>query len=390
MTTLRPTDLGIGRLFERVHDAIVAADCETGRIVLWNPGAARIFGYTAAEVNGQPIEIIIPPSLRAAHEAGFSRYRATGRGHYVESQIPLDLPALTKAGDEIRIEMTLSPIDGADGRPYVLAIIRDVTDRKRAEVALHALNADLDRRVAERTAQLEAATSELQAAVQVRDEFLSVAAHELKTPLTSLRGSSQLLLRSFAKGARFDLDALKRRLGVIDAQSVRLSALVNQLLDVSRLDAGRLLLNRSRTDLLALVQGVVTLAQAHTEVHQIRVRGDTIVAAVDPLRIEQVITNLVDNAVKYSPEGGPIELTMGRTGTDAVIAVADRGIGVPPAHRGRIFDRFHQAHSGEHYGGMGLGLYISRQIVELHGGTLTAEFPPDGGTRFIMRLPLSP
>jgi signal transduction histidine kinase len=112
-------------------------------------------------------------------------------------------------------------------------------------------------------------------------------------------------------------------------------------------------------------------------------------AQVDPLRLEQVLANLIDNAIKYSPDGGPIDVTLTAGGDELQIVVTDEGIGVPPEHRERIFDRFYQAHGERRFGGMGLGLYISRQIVELHGGVLKAEHPREGGTWIVLRLPLN-
>src|SRR5690242_3214911 len=135
MSIIGPTDLGIGQLFERVTDAIVVGDPESGNIVLWNPAASRIFGYTADDVVGCPIEILIPSRLRSAHQAGFDHFRATGHGRHVDAQLPMELPALTRSERKIWIEMTLSPIERTDGRPYLLAVIRDVTERRRAEEA---------------------------------------------------------------------------------------------------------------------------------------------------------------------------------------------------------------------------------------------------------------
>jgi signal transduction histidine kinase len=260
------------------------------------------------------------------------------------------------------------------GHPYVpddLVLLQDLADR--AALALE--NARL--------------YAEARAAIGLRDEFLSVAAHELKTPLTGLRGSAQLVLRLLGRDGGIDPDRLRQRLAVIDEQAMKLAHLVDQLLDVSRLEAGRLALEPAPTDLVLLVGAVADAARTRTERHTISVRADEpITAVVDPLRLEQVLTNLLDNAIKYSPAGGPVELTLARpSDSEVAIGVADRGIGVAPEHRAHIFDRFYQAQSGQHYGGMGLGLYISRQIVELHGGTLEAEFPPEGGSRFVVRLP---
>lgn len=227
-------------------------------------------------------------------------------------------------------------------------------------------------------------------AVQLRDEFLSIAAHELKTPMTGLRGSAQLLLRLFDQfGAPSD-ERILRRLTVINQQSAKMSRLVDQLLDVTRIEAGRLTLDRAATDVVAVVQGIAAAAQARGDRHVITVQAEGhLIASVDALRLEQVVTNLLDNAIRYSPSGGPIDVVVRSSASKQVtIAVTDHGIGIPPEHRSRVFDRFYQAHAGRHLGGMGLGLYISREIVELHGGTLDAEFPFEGGTRFVVRLPI--
>ena len=137
---LLPQDLGIGSLFEALGDAVVVADARTGRIVLWNPAASRIFGYSRPEALGLCVEALIPPDLRDRHRAGLARYRETGAGRYVGSDAPLELPALRKGGEEIRVELSLSAIGPPDDEPnggrYALAIIRDVTERKRLEERL--------------------------------------------------------------------------------------------------------------------------------------------------------------------------------------------------------------------------------------------------------------
>ena len=262
------------------------------------------------------------------------------------------------------------------GKPYTDPDVRLLQDlASRAAVALE-------------NSRLFAQTKE---AVNLRNEFLSVAAHELKTPMTALRGSVQLLLRLQEKRGSIDEDRLRERLTVINDQSVKISRLVDRLLDVSRIEAGRLIVDRAPTDLVALIRDVAAAAQARSDRHQISVQSDEpVVASVDALRLEQVVTNLVDNALKYSPNGGLIELAVTHpAGEQVLITVTDHGIGIPPDHRAQIFDRFFQAHPSQYFGGMGLGLYISRQIVDLHGGSLEAEFPESGGTRFVLRLPAS-
>ena len=274
--------------------------------------------------------------------------------------------------------------------------IPEFFQRKRMEEELRQSHENLERRVEARTAELTAANKRLRQEIaerrraeDVRDEFLSVAAHELKTPMTSLRGFAQLLLRQTQKGEMPDPERLQQGLTAIDEQSGKLARLVGQLLDISRLEAGRLVLERKVTDVIALVEDVVAAARATTERHRITVSGASgTLAFVDPLRLEQVITNLVDNAIKYSPEGGPVLIEVAKKKANVWLVVKDGGIGVPQEHRARIFDRFYQAHAGHRLGGMGLGLYISRQIVDLHGGCLEARFPPEGGTEVIVSLPV--
>jgi len=245
--------------------------------------------------------------------------------------------------------------------------------------------------VARRTAQaLEAIRlfEERGEAVALRDEFLSVAAHELKTPLTSLRGFAQLLIMQMEEGQAPDARRLHKALDTIERQSEKLSVLVSQLLDVSRLQAGRLVLERKRTDVAALARHVLEAAAPRTRGHLLELRGaESVTGHVDPIRLEQVITNLVDNAIKYSPAGGPVRVTIAPSGASIRITVTDKGLGIPPEHRDRIFDRFHQAHVERRLGGMGLGLYISREIVELHGGTLTCEESTEAGTRMAVTVP---
>src|SRR5919202_762800 len=214
-----------------------------------------------------------------------------------------------------------------------------------------------------------------QQALTVRNEFLSVAAHELKTPVTSLRGYAQVLIRHFEQGKPLDEDVLQRALHTVDYQS------------------GKLVLDKMRVELVALVRGLVEAARLAQGMHTLVLRAPAeLFAYVDALRFEQVVVNLLDNAVKYSPAGTQIDVELAAADRGTVrLSVRDRGIGIPPDRRHRIFDRFYQAHGQDALAGpstgIGLGLYITRQIVELHGGHIAAEFPTDGGTRFVVALP---
>ncbi|HZU13096.1 MAG TPA: PAS domain-containing sensor histidine kinase [Chloroflexota bacterium] len=260
-------------------------------------------------------------------------------------------------------------------------LLQIVADR----VALAIDHANLVR--AAHTARQEAELAE--ATVKARDEFISIAAHELKTPLTSLQIASQSLLRRLEKGTPPDERSLERSLRTVERQVGRLSRLVTQLLETVRVQAGRLEVHPTPTDLKELIDGVVEQMQLRAGAGEIIVDVPTpVTLSVDPLRFEQVLTNLLDNAVKFSPEAGRVEVTGEKTPDDTVrMTVRDHGIGVPPGHRAHLFERFYQAHGSDHRSGMGLGLYITRQIVEMHAGRIDVEFPEEGGTRFIVEIP---
>lgn len=228
--------------------------------------------------------------------------------------------------------------------------------------------------------------AEAQHASRIRDDFLSIAAHELKTPVTSLRGYAQLLLRS---GDSPEPAILSRGLQTIETQADKLSQLTGKLLDVSRIDSGKLRLEPREVDLAVLVRSAVVTAQDATVLHEIHLQAPRSVRAwIDPLRFEQVLANLLSNAIKYSPDGGSIDVCLEAVSVDCVrLSVRDHGLGIPPDRRERLFDRMYQAHGDGYLSGLGLGLFISRQIVELHGGTIDAEFPEDGGTQMTLRLP---
>ena len=237
---------------------------------------------------------------------------------------------------------------------------------------------------AERSARVVA-----EKAVAIRDEFLSVAAHELKTPITSLLGAVQLLLRQEERGATLAPGQVRRSMQIVDRQAAKMSRLVTQLLETSRLDSGQFLPHRSLVNLTALVTSAVEQARIATDRHEIVLRApDRVPANVDATRFEQVMGNLLDNAIKFSPDGGRIEVDVSTPRAETIrVAVRDHGIGIPPTRRGELFSRYYQAHAESHRSGLGLGLYISRCIVEHHGGRIGVEFPPDAGTRFVVDLP---
>jgi len=257
-------------------------------------------------------------------------------------------------------------------------------------------HSEVDLRLAEELARRAAAAvenarlfRESREAVAVRDDFLSIAGHELNTPLAALQLQIQSLKRQAEKdGAN---GRLLERLSKTEGHVTRLAKLINELLDVSRIAGGRLKLEQESMDLAGAVKDVLERLSAHAAAAGCKLvyqGADRIPGEWDRLRIEQVVTNLIGNSVKYAA-GKPIEAGASVAGGVARIVVRDYGIGISPADEERIFGRFERAVSHRHYGGFGLGLWISRQIVEAHGGNIRFERPEDVGTRFVIELPLN-
>jgi PAS domain S-box-containing protein len=230
---------------------------------------------------------------------------------------------------------------------------------------------------------------EARAAVRARDDFLSMASHELKTPLTTLHLQVQAMRRRWGRGGESPEKA-QRHLETLARQVDRLARLIDELLDISRITAGRIDIDWQQVDLTAVVREVVErfadeAAQARCGV-KLLIDGP-VVGEWDPLRIDQIATNLISNACKYGA-GEPIEITVGSDGERARLVVVDRGIGIAPEDQSRIFDRFERAASGRHFGGFGLGLWIVRELLEALGGRIVVDSEPGRGSTFTVELPL--
>jgi len=356
-------------LLESVPDGMVIADRD-GVIVHANRMAEQLFGWGPGELVGHPIEVLLPARYRAMHQlqrAGFHgapRARPMGLG--------LDLSGLRKDGQEFAAEISLSPLT-VWGEVHTIAAVRDVTERKKLE----------ERAQLYRKAQEE---------VRERDEFLSIASHELRTPVTALQLQLQLIQRATSRPGGGLPESVATKLMALERQSRRIGVLVDELLDVSRLRLGRLELHREAVELTALVRETASqlapegarAGSALEVVAQGPVEGQW-----DRLRIEQVLTNLLSNAFKFG-QGKPIILTVSGDEVRAVLVVKDEGMGIAPADQQRIFGRFERAVPTHRYGGLGLGLYIAREIVEAHGGDIALTSAPGAGTTFTITLPRAP
>jgi signal transduction histidine kinase len=290
----------------------------------------------------------------------------TGRSDY-----QLDLAAMEAGAADYLVKGQLEP-------RLLERAIRYAIMRRRAEAAL-------------RQAQ-----EQLEETVRTRDEFLASASHDLKGPITTIRGVAQLLQRQVQATRRVDAAHVVQELGRVEAATTKMTVLINQLLDLAHLEADRsLTLEPHPTDLVALARRVAAEHQAQSGQHRLHVQSEapTLVGHWDAFRLERVLDNLLSNAVKYSPAGGEVVLTVareaGEAGGWAVLVVRDQGFGIPVDDLPRIFERFQRAGNVGSIRGSGIGLAGSRQIVEQHGGTMTVVSQPGAGAAFTVRLPLA-
>jgi signal transduction histidine kinase len=262
-----------------------------------------------------------------------------------------------------------------------VTLVENVTERREAEELRNQLF------VKEKEARLDA-----QRAVLIRDEFLSIASHELKTPLTVLMMQTQLLNRLMEQD-RLQHLSKQKQLELIQSSSQQLdrfSNLINDLLDVGRLSEGALTLKRVRINLYDIVQGILPRFQQELveSGSMVSLSGDSeVIGEWERLPVEQVIINLLKNAIKFGL-GKEIKITIEKKGIMAVLTVSDHGIGISTEDQGRIFECFERGVSSKSFGGLGLGLYISRQFIEAHGGTIKVESELNHGSTFIVELPL--
>lgn len=351
------------RLVESVHEYAIFLLDPDGRVLTWNPGAERIKGYTAKEIIGQHFSRFYP--------AGTPRERLDDelRQAVEQGQFEEENWRIRKDGTPFWANVVITPLYDDGKLVGYTKVTRDLTERLHHEQ--------------ERT-ELAANEARARAEVVARDAFLSVAAHELKTPMTSAKAAVQLLKRSFR--SRTDLDATQARsLQLVDEQIEKLARLVSRLLETVQIQGERFAVFRERTDVAELVRSSVSRLDGPAGQIVSLTAPMSLIAEIDPLRLEQVLTNLVSNAIKFSPPAEPISVVLEGHRSELRLIVADRGPGVPADLRGHLFERFFQANPDR--SGMGLGLFITKEIVDRHGGSISVDFPASGGARFTVSLP---
>lgn len=360
------TNALLAAIIESSDDAIVSKTLD-GIIQSWNRAAEVMFGYTAAEATGRHITLIIPPELRHEEDEILAKLRRGERIAHFETI------RRTKDGRDLNISLTVSPIRDASGQVIGASkVARDITERKSLE------------RDRERLLRWERDTrKQLSDAVSARDEFIAVAAHELRNPLHVVHLTLQLLQRASTDSPR--MAELVEKAGF---QLRRLNTLVERLLDVTRVRSGTFELFRENFDMSVLVREIVARFANEPPATRIALEVDaTIRGSWDRLRIDQVLTNLLSNAVKYGTRN-PIGISASSDGSRVTVKVRDEGIGIGEEELPRIFDRFERLNAGSGREGLGLGLWIAKIIVEAHGGAILAESEVGKGSVFTVTLPL--
>ena len=359
------SELRFRLVIDTAHDAFIATDAG-GYVTEWNHQAEVIFGRTRAETLGQPIaQVILPPSLRTSDKGDFNRLLSAGKDPLVNKR--LELSALRRSGEEFPIELTITPLQVGD-RMFFAAFLRDITERKQFEQSLQDAN-------------------------RTKSEFLANMSHELRTPLNGIIGFSELLVDQ--KPGPLN-PKQNEYLGDILNSGRHLLQLINDVLDLSKVEAGKIELNPESFRVEQALGEVCAVARGLAQKKRIEIRTE-VAAEVDDVTLDQqkfkqVLYNVISNAVKFTDDGGRIDILARGAGPDRFqIHVRDNGIGIRKEDFPRLFREFEQLDSGaaRRSGGTGLGLSLSRKIVESQKGGITFDSEPGVGSTFIVELPTS-
>jgi PAS domain S-box-containing protein len=375
-TSLRDAQRRTVAILDTALDAIIGMD-HHGRITEFNAAAVRTFGYARENALGRELaHLLIPPTLRAQHRAGLQRFLETGVGPFIDRRV--ETTGYHADGHEFPVEVAITKVSG-EVPPVFTGFVRDLTTRIEADRERE----DLLRR--EGVARREA-----ESANRAKDEFLATLSHELRTPLNAIVGWTRMLL-----DGTLDEPSRRRALEVIDRNAHLQAQLVADILDVSRIITGGLRLQFRPVDLATVVGAALDVVRPAAEAKNVQLRsrlsGSETLVNGDPQRLQQVVWNLLVNAIKFTEAGGTVSIDVMATGLRSVrISVVDTGTGIRAEFLPHLFERFTQADgsSSRQHGGLGLGLAIVRHLVELHGGSVQASSAGVGqGSTFTVELP---
>ncbi|HWK85445.1 MAG TPA: PAS domain S-box protein [Caldimonas sp.] len=382
--SLRQSEERFRLLVEGVFDYAIFMLDVNGIVATWNAGAERIKGYAASEIIGKHFSTFYPADVRQSGWPEHELLVAAEKGSFADVGW-----RVRKNGTTFWAGVTITALHDSEGRLRGFAkLTRDLTEQKRAE-ALEIVGQQREEILeAERSARMTA-----QQATRIKDEFLATLSHELRTPLSSILGWTHILKRNVAALKPEDL---QRGIDAIDRNARAQARLIDDLLDLSRIMSGKVRLDVQQLSMLDIVQSAIESAEPAAKAKDIRLAVilDTHPATVtaDGGRLQHVIWNLLSNAIKFTPKGGQIRVLLQRVNACVELSVSDTGIGIPASFLPHVFDRFSQkdASTTRSYGGLGLGLAISRQLVELHEGSIRAMSEGEGqGATFVVELPLS-
>jgi len=378
-------------LIEAMPDAIVVVD-HTSTIVLVNVQTERLFGYTRDELLGQSVDILVPARLRSAHHGHHENYfraasvRPMGSG--------MDLYAARQDGEEFPVEISLSPLDSNTGT-LVICAIRDVTvqraAQRTAEGARMANVREANEHLVVETVRAQIMAEEAEQGSHLKDEFLAMVSHELRTPLNAVLGWARMLESSQMPPPRAE-----HAIAAIGRSASALAHMVDDLLDTSRILKGTIRLALEPVDVVSVAQAALDAVRPLAAAKNVRLALDAVpvhrTVSGDAGRLQQVVWNLLANAIKFTPEGGRVDMFVESSNSHTEVRVVDTGQGISPDFLPHVFERFRQADDAttQRHTGLGLGLSIVCQLVELHGGTVHAASEGVGcGATFTVRLPVS-
>jgi PAS domain S-box-containing protein len=364
----------LGSIVASAEDAIISKTLE-GVVTSWNEAAEKLFGYTAAEIIGKQITLLIPPHHLDEEPQIIERIR---RGERIKQY---ETKRLRKDGTLVDVALSVSPIRDSLGRIVGASkIARDISEHKRAKQREH-----------EALEQAERAKQRAEEANRVKDEFLATISHELRTPMTAILGWSRVLL-----SGQYGEELQRKALETIDRNARSQAQLIEDLLDVSRIVSGKLRIDFDPVDLATVVNSAVEALRPQAEEKHIQIQTvlSTNAGPIlgDAQRLQQVIWNLLSNAIRFSNSEGTIKVELKRVESQVELRVIDNGIGIKEEFLGKIFDRFTQADSSltRSKPGLGMGLAIVKALVEVHGGVVTASSAGEGqGATFTVKLPIS-
>ena len=359
----------LSKFFTHAPDAVVVIN-EKQIITEWNLKSELIFGYSYTEATGMPLsELIIPHRYREAHLQGMSRFINTGVGPVLNKTI--EISALHKSGHEFPVSLSISNVK-IDNEWMFVAFVTDITERKELEAV---------------AIQKETELLHSQLLDEYKSNFITIASHELKTPLTSIKGYAQLANKLAERGADSKMAAFLTK---IDEQTNKLSHLIAELMDLSKIETGKLSINKQPVEFDGFLKEIIDSLRLVTKQHPIIiVRSAVAQLVIDPIRIEQVINNLISNAEKYSEQESIIEISSYIKQGFLIVQVRDSGIGLAKENFEMIFDRFFRVKEiTKHINGFGIGLFISSEIINQHNGHIWVESELGKGSTFSFSLPL--